>query len=389
MQFLIDFAAEDREFQTILARTSDYAIVQGVVLDVDRLWLHLWATQGRRNGDRLRRLLRYYQDFDLFGYGDTRFLDPFIPSRPLSLQDIETWRPDEWEWLADDSGRPFKRWPLVVKVCIRPQAGPDERIPTAAELYDRDGRLQVEVEVRPRARLASNPRRAHSPLPGGVSIGTGPVDFGTLGVILTDADGKHYGLTCSHVAAQGDAVTQPALRDLRSAGVIGTSILSSALTGCAQGAKCNPWSGIAANEIDAALIDLDGSALPSLLEVLDIGPLTGITSRAALTTGQTAEVMGRTSGLNSLRLGGLAAWYSFEHDGQDYCFRNLFEVESPYGRPGVIRQGDSGASVCAYGPTGTEWAGSIAGQDAFKGYAIYAESTAQWLVANGYHLQVR
>ncbi|KTT72249.1 hypothetical protein [Sphingomonas endophytica] len=389
MQFLIDFAEEDPEFQAILARASNYAVVQGVVIDIDRLWLHLWATQGRRSGDRLRRLLRYYPDFDLFEYGDGGFLDPFIPSQPLSRQDIETWRPDDWEWLAEDSGRLFKRWPLVVKVCLRPQAGPDERIPTAAELYDGDGRLQVEVEVRPRARLASNPRRAYSPLLGGVSIGTGAADFGTLGVILTDAGGKHYGLTCSHVVAQGTAVTQPALRDMRSAGIIGTSILSSVLTGCAQGTRCNPWSGITANEIDAALIDMDGSVTPSVLEILDIGHLTGITSRAALTTGQTVEVMGRTSGLNSLRLGGLAAWYSFDHHGQDYCFRNLFEVESPYGRPGAIRQGDSGASVCAPGPAGTEWAGLIAGHDAFKGYAIYAESIAQWLAANGYRLQLR
>jgi len=60
MQFLIDFANEDREFQAILGRASEYAVVQGVVLDIDRLWLHLWATQGRQNGDRLRRLLRYY-----------------------------------------------------------------------------------------------------------------------------------------------------------------------------------------------------------------------------------------------------------------------------------------------------------------------------------------
>jgi hypothetical protein len=388
MQFLIDFANEDREFQVILARSSEYAVVQGVVLDIDRLWLHLWATQGRQNGDRLRRLLQYYPDFSPFGLEAIRFSGPYIPPRPLSQQDIEKWRPDEWEWLADYRGRPSKRWPLIVKVCLRPQAYPDERIPTAAELYDGDGRLQVEIEVRPRARLAANPRHAHSPLPGGVSIGIGAKDYGTLGLILTDVGGKHYGLTCSHVAAQGNSVNQPALRDSRSAGVVGMSVLSSAIIGCAPGAKCNPWSDIAVNEIDAALIELDGSGIPSLLEVLDIGPLTGITNRAGLTTGQSIEVMGRTSGLNNLQLGGLAAWYSFAHDGQDYCFRNLFEVESPYGKPGVIRQGDSGAAVCVPGAAGTEWAGLIAGQDAFKGYAIYAESVAHWLGANGYSLQV-
>lgn len=389
MQFLIDFANEDREFQAILGRASEYAVVQGVVLDIDRLWLHLWATQGRQNGDRLRRLLRYYPDFDLFGYGGLRFSGPYIPSRPLSRQDIEKWRPEEWEWLTEYRGHSSRRWPLIVKVCLRPPAVPDELIPTAAELYDGDGRLQVEIEVRPRARLASNPRHSHSPLPGGVSIGIGATDYGTLGLILTDVGGKHYGLTCSHVAAQGNSVNQPAIRDSRSAGVIGTSILSSVLTGCAQGAKCNPWSGITVNEIDAALIELGGSGIPSLLEVLDIGSLTGITNRAALTTGQSVEVTGRTSGLNSLQLGGLAAWYSFDHGGQDYCFRNLFEVESPYGKPGVIRQGDSGAAVCAPGASGTEWAGLIAGQDAFKGYAIYAESVADWLKIKGYHLQVR
>lgn len=129
--------------------------------------------------------------------------------------------------------------------------------------------------------------------------------------------------------------------------------------------------------------------MATILEVLDIGPLTGVALRASMSTCQPVEVMGRTSGRHVLQVGALAAWYNFSHNGQDYCFRNLFEVESPYGAAGLIQLGDSGAPVCTPVATGTAWAGLIVGRDAFKGYAMYSETIDDWLVGQSFHLRVK
>ena len=211
-------------------------------------------------------------------------------------------------------------------------------------------------------------------------------DFGTLGTILTDDEGKYYAITCAHVAAQHDLINQPARRDRRGATIIGKSILSTALLPCSSTTACNPWSAIASNELDLSLIELDTGG--ARLEVLRIGRLSGVAPRASLTTGQVVEVMGRTSGYNMLQIGGLAVWYRFSDAGIYYCFRNLFEVEWPYGCTRAIRQGDSGAPVCTPGRGGPDWCGMIVGCDGFKGFAIYSEPAMAWLVDRGYNLRL-
>ncbi|MEM9153211.1 MAG: hypothetical protein AAGB19_22545, partial [Cyanobacteria bacterium P01_F01_bin.3] len=152
---------------------------------------------------------------------------------------------------------------------------------------------------------------------------------------------------------------------------------------------CNPWSGVVTNEIDASLIDLSPSATPAKLEILDIGPLSDVATRASVSTSQLSEVTGRTSGFNAMQVGALAAYYKFQIDGKSYCFKNLFEVESPFGAPGVIKRGDSGAPVCIDGASGKEWAGMIVGRDSFKGYAIFAETVMDWVKSEGYALSVK
>jgi hypothetical protein len=137
------------------------------------------------------------------------------------------------------------------------------------------------------------------------------------------------------------------------------------------------------------LIEIDTAAITSILEVLDIGPLSSVVSRSALSTAQAIEVMGRTTRYSTLQIGGLAAWYRFHRGGQYFCFKNLFEVESPYGSAGAIRAGDSGAPVCTADGSGTGWCGMIVGCDAFKGFAMYSETIQSWLTTKGYTLQVK
>jgi hypothetical protein len=399
VQFLINFANENQEFQDILKRSSSYDTVQGLVLDLDRYWLLTWQMRQRSGGatpDRISRLIEILADWPLlFGPDISPSYNPgglnwqqSIYSRPIEQSDIDDWRPPQWDRYQRSFGGRGDGLPIVVKVCLRPSAKPGEKIPTADDLRDSKGRLRVEIQTRPQAQLSSNPRRHHRPLPGGVSIGTSAKDFGTLGVILTDHRGKYYGLTCSHVAQQGMNVDQPAQRDRSGPSPIGKSILATALSPCSQTAPCNPWAGVAAHELDLSLVEIDARSVTSILEVLDIGPLSSIVPRAGLSTGQAVEVMGRTTRYSVLQVGGLAAWYRFHSDGKYYCFKNLFEVQSPYGSTSAIRPGDSGGPVCTADQIGTGWCGMIVGCDKFNGYAMYSETAEGWLTQNGYSLRL-
>jgi hypothetical protein len=394
MQFLIDFAERDEEFQEILGRATEYDTVQGMVLDIDRLWLQAWHLRERWGDDRLNAW------FDNWLHDLRRWPAMWMPelpdkggptifSRPLTKADVEGWQPNHWRYLQDRMGASPKELPLVVKVCLRPRLSEEDKFPSVEGLRPTEGRLRIELETRSRAQLGSDPRKSHAPLPGGVSIGVGTGDYGTLGVILTDGASVHYGLTCSHVAGAAAKVKQPSQRDSTSTTMIGQTVASTVLSVCPVGTKCNPWSGVVPNDVDLSLIEIDPGSVATVLEVLDIGPLTGIMPRASISTSQAVEVMGRTSRHNALQVGGLAAWFNFQHNGNEYCFHNLFEVESPYGTAGVIRLGDSGAPVCTPDATGTAWAGLIVGRDAFKGYAMYSQTIDEWLVKKGFRLDVK
>jgi hypothetical protein len=393
MQFLIEFAAENREFLRLLERSLEFPTVQGVVLEIDRFWLGTWIERELPNGGShddyyFYERLVHYGGLDWRRSGGRPHFGNIVWPTPLTLTDVERWSPDVWKWWVDRRGSGGGKSPIVAKVCLRPSGNPEERIPTIAELAGDGMNLRVEIETRSRAQLSSNPQKAYSPVLGGVSVGVGPTDYGTLGVILKDARDRFFALTCAHVAPLGSELNQPAQRDLRSAGILGPSILATPLSASAPGMLCNPWSGATAHDIDASLIELSPTQATALLEVLDVGPLSGVLPRSSLSPLQTLEVMGRTSWFNTMQVGGLAAWYSFSHGGRDYCFKNLFEVESRYGAAGVIKLGDSGGPVCSPDSNGMAWAGLIAGRDAFKGYAMYSEPIEQWLSTNGYNLTV-
>jgi hypothetical protein len=394
VQFLIEFAQEDGEFNRILRSASQYPMVQGVVLDLDRFWLLAWQAQ-QRLGDAASRLSEFLIDWRFllgrnpwFSGEEVRWQPQYYP-RPVERADIDKWRPPHWDRYLDLLGIKGDGPPLVVKVCLRPRMSADERVPTVEELKDSGGRLRVEVHARSQAQLSSDPRKQYRPIPGGVSIGISAKDYGTLGVILKDANGKHFGLTCSHVVAQNSGVDQPAQVEGAGGSAIGQSVLATTLGTCTSTTPCNPWSGVTANEVDLSLIEIDSAAATSILEILDIGPLSGVVTRSSLSTGQAIEVMGRTTHYSSLQIGGLAVWYRFHRAGQYFCFKNLFEVESPYGSTGAIRAGDSGAPVCTADGSGTGWCGIVVGCDAFKGFAMYSESAQNWLSTNSYTLDVK
>jgi len=136
------------------------------------------------------------------------------------------------------------------------------------------------------------------------------------------------------------------------------------------------------NEVDASLFEID-KAISSDFEVMDIGPLTGVTARARLTPGQTVEIAGKSSGIRRLVIGGLAVTYRFRsYTGEYYCFKNLFELRWPNywrvigGSP--VESGDSGSWVCNPNSSGFGWCGMVVGGDRLLGYAQFSENVQNW-----------
>jgi len=405
MQFLIDLAAEDGDIRRLSEFATQFATVQGIVLDVDPFWLDSWTlleSVGERTlQERVRGWIQWawhhhgpgFMPLASFigGASYSRIPPHRLYLRPLTLQALLKWRPPFWGEYSYFAGFPEdpRALPIIVKVCVRPSTEKEE-IPTAEALQERSNRFRVVIEVRTQAVLAANPRRKVSPLVGGVSIGkVGSTEFGTLGVILSDAGGKPFAITCSHVIDQQKIdVVQPSQGDSPKALPFGKRVAGTALQSCLGTAPCNPWSGTTTNEEDIALIEIDKSKTATALQILSIGALNGIVPRASISNGQSVEVMGRTTKHSYLAVGGLAAWYRMAHHGSFYCFKNLFEVQSPYGRPGSVKGGDSGAPVCTAQGAGNGWCGMIVGCDALKGYAMYSETIATWWKSNKYSLSV-
>ena len=413
--FLLEYLlqlTEDETIRRILGTALETPVVQGVVLDLDPFWLQCWRLHSQLGsaGDRyLDRWFEYwyyvrhrYGGIPPLGSSNVKMEGTlpespyFVPSQPLRKQDLK-WFPSFWKYYAQEMGVPETGLPIVVKICLRPAAENEElRTPEFSET-----RFRVVYETRPVATLYGSPREFTRPLIGGLSIGLGPKVSGTLGGILQDSQGNRYGMTCSHVTHDSSgayrSVEQPAASDsgsffrlrkgsLRSSGAgstkVGSFVVSSPLCSAKQEAVCNPYSGLPMNEVDAALIKID-KAVSSEFEVMDIGPLTGVTPRARLTPGQTVEIAGKSSGIRRLVIGGLAVTYRFRsYNGEYYCFKNLFELRWPSywrlmgGSP--VESGDSGAWVCNANSSSFGWCGMVVGGDRLLGYAQFSETVQAW-----------
>jgi len=368
--------AEEFGLRQIVETLTKFKSVQGAVLGFDDWWLTAWryAEEGRlaewENWHRRRRHLYPWPMPDLplsewmFG------LPSWVPRRRPEL----SWRPPGWSDYADSKGRHDDMPPVRLTVCLLP--GDDEK-PEFPET-----RLPVSFEVRPVARLAST-RSAVRPVVGGVSIGNGAQTYGTLGGIVEDDAGQRYGATCAHIFPAAAQADQPARYDDPGASTIGRSRTVATLQACTSATPCGPYSPSPhIRDIDTALIDIDASVTTDL-SVLSIGTLSSVIPKNTMTPGQDVEFSGRTSGHRIAEVGGLAVFYRLTLQGQVYCFRDLFEVRwasvarSLFGP--VVRDGDSGAWVCAPTATGMGWCGQIIGQDRRIGYAAFAENiTTAW-----------
>ena len=243
------------------------------------------------------------------------------------------------------------------------------------------------VEDRPEAVLAAS-------IQGGVDL---RVNFpGTLGGFLSDG-GTCYGLTCGHVATKNqdpvDVDDVGAMRLIGAGKVYDTNFPG--LVGQTTAQFCNPFT-TNLPEVDAALITLDPPHV-ALNTVYRVGRIISIKNRTSLSPGQTVTMRGAMSGPDDYDVGALAATYRFHHNGNYYCFQNLFVlkgklptwtfvIDPRIARPVAPRPqpGDSGAWVCALEGTrsGTRefsFCGTLTGVDGDDGYATFSDSfTGNW-----------
>jgi len=394
MQFLMDFAATDERFRAIARRAANYPIVQGVALDLDHYWLYCWRLAQEVGEGSLKTFPYWILSEPQWRIPDGRFLRRQLIEerlgvfpRPILDEEILKWRPPGWEERASMLSLSEAALPIVVKVCVRPAQSPDDRTPSVEALREGVDGFRVIVQTEPQSSLCANPRKKRRPVVGGISMGVGTSDFATLGVVLENDAGDRFALTCAHAAAQGSAVLQPSQCDSKRASLIGNSVLATPISPCSATDPCNDESGVPVNELDLSLIQID-SNIPSNKEVLDIGPLNGVVRHRVMSGGQTVEVMGRTSRYHTLQLGDLHVWRSQEHNGQFYCYKNLFRVESPYGATNIIQGGDSGAPVCIASGTGKGLCGIIVASNAYGGFAMFGDSIETWWKKQGYSLHV-
>jgi hypothetical protein len=383
MDYLREYA-EELGLARVLGAFTEREDVQGAILTLDDWWLTAWklSETGRlREWEWWWREWRHFMPGPMppfFGIGNSMAQDPqpWIPTRRPDL----SWRPQFWDEYAHFSGRGGGDLPPVrLIICLRP---PDEESEKVRGIELPETRLPISFEVRPAARLANLHRAAARPLVGGVSIGVGAREFGTLGGVVEDSSGVRFGATCAHVFPKPVAVDQPAQHDDRRAKRVGTSD-PVALQPCTSPTPCNPYMHDPhIVDVDTALIALKRGVAADL-EVLSIGPLAGVVSKRSMSPGQSVEFAGRTSGHRFAEIGGLALFYRLRMGEKTYCFRDLFEVrwknfvQTVFGP--VVRAGDSGAWVVTPTAQGSGWCGQIIGEDRHIGYAAFAENTiAEW-----------
>jgi hypothetical protein len=335
-----------------VAEAAPNTLTQGVVLDINPLWL--WAY-------RLDRAGLNPNAFDM------RRSVPFVFSE--ELLHLETFEGDaiDFKWVEKngwaervtaylfdrpDKPVPISAVPFIVKVIAKP-AGPElsETREQLVALVRRQNFFAL-VETRPMGRLAVSAGDAC--LAGGVP--------GTIGGFLRDRNtGGVYAATCGHVVSKGASVTV-------SGKYLGACSHSQVPRKLASGQSCTAGCS-GANKLDLALIDLGSATVTNAVA--------GVAAKIA--SKQSIVLRGGMTQVNTFEVGGHVMTYC--PGNSNVCFENMFEVRPP--SPGGIvsprvraavatvpTQGDSGGWLeTAAG----EWCGVLVAADHLMGYALEAD----------------
>lgn len=386
---------EQGDLQEIAGRASRVHIVTGFLLDLDGLWALLHdIEQGWTASPEFERDLPRFIEWDDWistfssGYWNTPWWRWHLASGPYQgfrRRDLK-YQSRFWEDIRRRWKDRFKRdrLPVIMTITHRPIGTPTSASDTLQDhdaLRDlmgivRESRVAVRVEERPVARFS---------LAVGDGISTAAGKSGTLGGVLFDvARGKSYGVTCAHVAATNDTITDAMGTP------IGTCIADTQRSSLAVPLVCDPvnlpmpnpypGNGPSVNMLDCALVDLATTTITT-------PQLGGIAT--GLSPGQGVTMKGAQSTIQC-KLGSLAISYVFQENQQDFCFRDSIELlpqpSGPFGgalgrlTTTIPTQGDSGAWVLTTDPKPV-WAGLFFGEDGQRGFAIRSSWVHNWAQA--------
>lgn len=319
--------------------------------------------------------LRWYGDFEIY----TRMIgnyyltdEPWFPSVPLKFDDLSSIVESIRSYARENE---LFQKPIKVTICIYPGSGYE--LPT----FDQDSNIfQVYVEARPISRHWSKTTKEYRPLVGGISIGSEPEGYGTLGGILTcKTTGKLYGITCAHVMGDNKDVFQPARADSGTK-VIGRMLSKSELIELPQDHYKNKDLS-SANDMDAAIIELTENDETS---VLDLGKIDGFFPERECTPYQSVSFTGRTSGYRYfLENDADVPFYDLFIGEKKYRYKNLMQIrfkskyDMLFSEPS--KEGDSGAWICMPKDEKMLWAGMVIGGYFQTAFAIPSERILQWI----------
>src|ERR1041385_914605 len=162
--------ADSEEFRRLLGDATRFPAVQGIVITVDPLWLHLVRLKDHLSKQMFERYMRRIQMS--LGYANY-FEDWLFPVRLWPrVEDVRakpldwSWRPTWWKAYQEEMGRLPSESPILVRVYLLPSHAKEElrRI--------EDYRFPVLFERREQARLCTT-KSQRDPLVGGLSIGVG------------------------------------------------------------------------------------------------------------------------------------------------------------------------------------------------------------------------
>lgn len=370
MHVLRSYVSSIEGLTGFLETVAGNAVTQGVVLDVNPIWLAAY---------RMARAGLRPDAFDMhWSLWPVLLTEDLFSSQTIEGDDIDFGWVDKvgrveniTRNLMQDFHKPMpaSAQPFLVKVIAKPVGSELAEARAQLVTYAASQNFFALVETRPLGRLAVSPGDAC--VAGGVP--------GTIGGFLRDQNGGGvYAATCGHVVSKGTSVTV-------SGSPLGVCSYSRAPNQLAPGQTCTPACP-SANRLDLALIDVGSAQVANMV--------TGMAAQIA--SRQNIVMRGSMTSVNTFEVGGLVITYC--PGNSNVCFENLFEVRPP-SSGGILSpriraalatvpaQGDSGAWVET--AAASQWCGVLVAADTLMGYALEADDTiAEANVAFGMQLQL-
>jgi hypothetical protein len=335
------------------ARAASNPVTQGVVLDINPIWLAAY---------RLARAGLRTSAFDLhWSFWPYLLIDDVFRMESFAGDAIDFKWVDKTGWvenltrnLLDDFHKKLQAaaLPFIVKAIAKPVGSDLAEQRQALIALAVSQTFVAFVETRPLGSLAV--------APGDACVANSVP--GTIGGFLRNGNkGSVYAATCGHVASQGASVTVGGKH-------LGICSHSHKPTTLSAGQPCTPACPNA-NRLDLALIDIGSAAVSNTVT----GVAAQIASRQSIT-------FRGSGGVHSYEVGGVVITYC--PGNSNICFENMFEVR-PLSSGGIVSprvrnflatvptQGDSGGWVETVSPV--EWCGVLVAADSLMGYALEAD----------------